>query len=139
MFTLWSIIIMCNKFNILINNGHKCDNIFIACVFSSKAVKPMLWGNHNINVSLYWKYLRLAISSMLQIKDSFSYSFFSQNNLDIDLTYTKHNLNNFNKYPSITCSCIQEYLGYWSNNLYFLFSHSWPVVVYKFVDCLVNL
>ena len=30
---------MCNKFNILINNGHKCDNIFITCVFSSKALK----------------------------------------------------------------------------------------------------
>ena len=30
---------MGNKFNILINNGHKCDNIFITCVFSSKAVK----------------------------------------------------------------------------------------------------
>jgi len=27
---------------------------------------------------------------------------------------------------------IQEYLGYRSNNLYFLFSHSWPVVVYNF-------
>ena len=27
---------------------------------------------------------------------------------------------------------IQEYLGYQSNNLYFLFSHSWPVVVYTF-------
>ena len=43
----------------------------------------------------------------------------------IYLTYTTHNLNN--KYPSITCSYIQEYLGYQSNNLYFLFSHSWPV------------
>ena len=61
-------------------------------------------------------------------------SFFSQNNLDIDLTYTTHSLNNFNKYPSITCSYIQEYLGYRSNNLYFLFSHSWPVVVYSFVS-----
>ena len=30
------------------------------------------------------------------------------------------------------CAHIQEYLGYWSNNLYFLFSHSWPVVVYNF-------
>ena len=50
----------------------------------------------------------------------------------IDFTYTTHNLNNFNKYPSITCSYIQEYLGYRSNNLYFLFSHSWPVVVYDF-------
>jgi len=48
----------------------------------------------------------------------------SQNNLDIDLTYTTPNLNNFNKYPSITCSYIQEYLGCQSNNLYFLFSHS---------------
>ena len=48
------------------------------------------------------------------------------------LTYTTHNLNNFNKYPSITCSYIQEYLGYLSNKLYFLFSHSWPVVVYNF-------
>jgi len=47
-------------------------------------------------------------------------SFFSPNNLDIDL-YTTHNLNNFNKYPSITCSYIQEYFGYQSNNLYFLF------------------
>ena len=56
-------------------------------------------------------------------------SFFSQNNLDIDLTYTTHNLNN--KYPSITCSYIQEYLGYLSNH-YFLFSHSWPVVEYNF-------
>jgi len=27
---------------------------------------------------------------------------------------------------------IQEYLGYRSNNLYFLFSHSGPVVVYNF-------
>ena len=44
---------------------------------------------------------------MLQIKDSFSF-FLSQNNIDIDLTYTTHNLNNFNKYPSITCSYIQE-------------------------------
>ena len=36
----WScIIIMCSKFNILINNGHKCDTIFITCIFSSKAVK----------------------------------------------------------------------------------------------------
>jgi len=26
----------------------------------------------------------------------------------------------------------QEYIGYRSNNLYFLFSHSWPVVVYTF-------
>ena len=59
-------------------------------------------------------------------------SFFSENNLDIDLTYTTHNLNNFNKYASITCAYIQEYLGYLSNNLYFLFSHSWPVVVYTF-------
>jgi len=33
-------------------------------------------------------------------------SFFNQNNLDIDLTYTTHNLNNLNKYPSITCSYI---------------------------------
>ena len=30
------------------------------------------------------------------------------------------------------CAYIQEYLGYRSNNLYFLFSHSWPVVVYTF-------
>jgi len=30
------------------------------------------------------------------------------------------------------CAYIQEYLGYLSNNLYFLFSHSWPVVVYNF-------
>ena len=30
------------------------------------------------------------------------------------------------------CSYIQEYLGYRSNNLYFLFSHSWPGVVYNF-------
>ena len=49
----------------------------------------------------------LAISSMLQIKDSFSF-FFSQNNLDIDLTYTTHDLNNFNKYPSITCIPIKQ-------------------------------
>ena len=49
--------------------------------------------------------------------------------LCIDLTYTTHNLK---KYPSITCSYIQEYLGYRSNNLYFLFSHSLPVVVYNF-------
>ena len=66
---------------------------------------------------------------MLKIKDSFSFFFLSQNNLDIDLTYTTHNLNN--KYPSITCSYIQEYLGYLSNH-YFLFSHSWPVVEYNF-------
>ena len=52
--------------------------------------------------------------------------------LCIDLTYTTHNLKNFNKYPSITCSYIQEYLGYRSNNLYFLFSNSLPVVVYNF-------
>jgi len=58
--------------------------------------------------------------------------FFSQNNLDNDLTYTTHNLNNFNKYPSITCSYIQEYLGNRSNILYFLFSHSRKVVVYNF-------
>ena len=45
---------------------------------------------------------------MLQIKDSFSFFLFSQYNLDIDLTYTTHNLNNFNKYPSLTCSYIQE-------------------------------
>ena len=56
-------------------------------------------------------------------------SFFSQNNLDIDLTYTTHNLNN--KYPSITCLYIQEYLGYLSKNLYFLFSHSWQVALYN--------
>ena len=30
------------------------------------------------------------------------------------------------------CSYIQEYLGYLSNKLYFLFSHFWPVVVYNF-------
>ena len=66
---------------------------------------------------------------MLQIKDSFSF-LFSQINIDIDLTYATHNLNN--KYPSITCSYIQEYLGYQSNNLYFLLSHSWQVVVYNF-------
>ena len=30
------------------------------------------------------------------------------------------------------CAFIQEYLGYRSNILYFLFSHSWPVVVYTF-------
>ena len=30
------------------------------------------------------------------------------------------------------CAYIQEYLGYRSNHLYFLFSHSWPVVVYNF-------
>ena len=77
------------------------------------------------------EYLRLAISSMLQIKDSFSF-FFSQNNFDIYLTYTTHTLNNFNTYSSITFSFIQEYLGNRSNNLYFLFSHSWPVVVYNF-------
>ena len=35
-------------------------------------------------------------------------------------------------HASVTCSYIQEYLGYRSNNLYFLFSHSWPVVVYTF-------
>ena len=29
------------------------------------------------------------------------------------------------------CAHIQEYIGYRSNNLYFLFSHSWPVVVYN--------
>ena len=63
------------------------------------------------------------MSSMLQIKDSFSF-FLSQNNLKIDLTYTTHNLN--------TCSYIQEYLGYQSNNLYFLFPHLWSVVVYNF-------
>ena len=99
--------------------------------FLFKSSKTMLWRHHNIYVSLYWKYLRLAISSMLQIKDSFFF-FFSQNTLDIDFTYTTHTLNKFNKYPSITCSYIQEYLGYRSNNLYFLFSHSWPVVVYTF-------
>ena len=70
----------------------------------------------------------LAISMMLQ-RTHFP-SFFSQNNLDIVLTYTTHNLNN--KYPFITCSDIQEYLGYLSNNLYFLFSHSWPEIVYNF-------
>jgi len=43
----------------------------------------------------------------------------------------KHTLNNVNKYPSITCSYIQEYLGYRSNNLYELFTHSRPVLVYK--------
>jgi len=37
--TLTNIIVMCNKFNILINSGHKCDNIFITFVFSSKAIK----------------------------------------------------------------------------------------------------
>ena len=121
--------IMCNKFNILINNGQKCDNIFITYVFLFKSSKTMLWRDHKKHVSLYWKYLRLVISSMLQIKDSFSF-FFSQNNLGIDLTYTTYNLNNFNKYPFITCSYTQEYFGYRSNNLYFLFSHSWPVVVY---------
>ena len=56
-------------------------------------------------------------------------SFFSQNNRDIDLTYTTLNLNN--KYPSITCLYIQEYLGYLSNNLYFLFSDSWQVALYN--------
>ena len=66
---------------------------------------------------------------MLQIKDSFSF-LFSQINIDIDLTYATHNLNNFNKYPSLTNSYIQEYLSYQSNNLYFLFSHSWSVAVY---------
>ena len=106
------------------------EHIYTMC-FHFKSSETMLWRHHNIYVSLYWKYLRLAISLMLQIKDSFSF-FLSQNNLDIDLTYTTHNLNNFNKYPSITCSYIQEYLGYRSNNLYFLFSHSWPVVVYDF-------
>ena len=30
------------------------------------------------------------------------------------------------------CAYIQECLGYQSNNLYFLFSHSWPVVMYNF-------
>ena len=30
------------------------------------------------------------------------------------------------------CAYIQDYLGYRSNNLYFLFSHSWPVVVYNY-------
>ena len=30
------------------------------------------------------------------------------------------------------CAYIQEYLGHRSNNLYVLFSHSWPVVVYNF-------
>ena len=29
------------------------------------------------------------------------------------------------------CAYIQEYLGYQSNNLYFLLSHSSPVVVYN--------
>ena len=33
------------------------------------------------------------------------------------------------------CAYIQEYLGYQSNNLHFLFSHSWPVVVYNFGQC----
>ena len=35
------------------------------------------------------------------------------------------------------CAYIQECLGYQSNNLYFLFSHSWPVVMYNFgqVQC----
>ena len=100
------------------------EHIYTMC-FHFKSSETMLWRHHNIYVSLYWKYLRLAISLMLQIKDSFSF-FLSQNNLDIDLTYTTHNLNNFNKYPSVTFSYIQEYLGYQSNNLYFLFSHSWP-------------
>ena len=50
----------------------------------------------------------------LQIKDSL----FGQNNLCIDLTYSTHNLNNFNKYPFIICSYIQEYLGYRSNNFF---------------------
>jgi len=36
----------------------------------------------------------------------------------------------------IRCAYIQEYLGYRSNNLYFLFSHSWPVVVYNFCSVL---
>ena len=30
------------------------------------------------------------------------------------------------------CAYIQEYLGYQSNNLYFLFAHSWPLIVYNF-------
>ena len=29
------------------------------------------------------------------------------------------------------CAYIQEYLFNWSNNLYFLFSHSWSVLVYN--------
>ena len=35
------------------------------------------------------------------------------------------------------CAYIQEYLGSRANNLYFLFSHSWPVEVYTFgqVQC----
>ena len=32
--------------------------------------------------------------------------------------------------PEVTV--LREYLGYQSNNWYFLFSHSWPVVVYHF-------
>ena len=30
------------------------------------------------------------------------------------------------------CAYIKEYLGYQSNNLYYLFSHSWSVVAYNF-------
>ena len=93
----------------------------------------MLWRHHNIIIICITllKILGLLFHRCYISRTHFP-SLLSQNNLDIDLTYTTHNLNNFNKYPSITCSYIQEYLGYRSNNLYFLFSHSWPVVVYKF-------
>ena len=99
--------------------------------FLFKSIKTMLWRHHNIYVSLYWTTLGLLFHRCYKSRTHFP-SCFSQNNIDIDLTYTKHNLNNVNKYPSITCSYIQEYLGYWSNNLNFLFSHSWPVVEYNF-------
>jgi len=103
----------------------KCDNIFITSVFSSKAVKQC----YDITTIYMYHFIEnyflkgLLFYRCYKSRIHFP-SFFSQNNLNIDLTYTTHNLNNFNKYPSITCSYIQEYLGYQSNNLYFLFSHS---------------
>ena len=81
--------------------------------FSSKAVKQC----YDVTTMYMYHFIENTLGLLFHrcYKSRIHFpSFFSQNNLDIDLTYTTHNLNNLNKYPSITCSYIQEYLDYLS-------------------------
>ena len=72
-------------------------NIFITCVFSSKAVKQC----YEVTTIYIFHFIEntegLLLHRCYKSRTHFP-SFFSQNNLDINLTYTTHNLNNFNKY-----------------------------------------
>ena len=95
----------------------------------------MLFSLRRCAVTLTWIYkskVKVTRDIVIYYKSMTHFPFFvAKITLILNLP-TLHTIWITNKYPSITCSYIQEYLGYLSNNLYFLFFHSWQMVMYNF-------